>query len=440
MTEQPLNLRESLAAIRRRWILVAVLGLLGLFGGIFYASSHSPLPTAEASILLPTPTATADGTPSTATKTATYIATSPVILTPAGQSLQTSPSARPGRASGPSHSRRRQHRPDRGSGSAVHAGPSPGERGGARYIQYSKENGLGVATVLSPATSVPNAQSTKSLILPGLMGLVVGSLVGTIAILIRARRDHRLRRRDEIAAAIGVPVLASLPADPRKSAADWVKLLESFEPPPTKAWSFNRILHSLVPDDFDSQLVIRVLSFAGDGPALAIGPELALFAADAGIPTRLAPDGHQSQEFLLMACASLRQAGYSGRLISFGTTEESWDHPLGRPTSWDDAPKPLEHQLIVSVVTIDRSHPVLTSFVGPTILAVSSGFAVRDDLARVALAATQDGFDINGIMVINPDPRDSSVGLVPRGSTASWAAYGNGSRHGNGPRVVKWPS
>jgi hypothetical protein len=45
-------------------------------------------------------------------------------------------------------------------------------------------------------------------------------------------------------------------------------------------------------------------------------------------------------------------------------------------------------------------------------LALSAGFAVADDLARVALAATEEGQGIDGILVINPEPGDNTAGVV----------------------------
>jgi capsular polysaccharide biosynthesis protein len=56
------------------------------------------------------------------------------------------------------------------------------------YVQASAEYGLGAAVVLSTSALVPNAQSGKSLMLHGLIGLMVGLLVGAAVVLVMGRR------------------------------------------------------------------------------------------------------------------------------------------------------------------------------------------------------------------------------------------------------------
>ena len=67
------------------------------------------------------------------------------------------------------------------------------------------------------------------------------------------------------------------------------------------------------------------------------------------------------------------------------------------------------------VVAVDEGHPVPPVSAGASLLAVSAGYSNGEALARVALAATDSGHTIAGIVVVNPDPTDSTAGVVPMG-------------------------
>ena len=57
------------------------------------------------------------------------------------------------------------------------------------------------------------------------LGLLLGLLAGTMTALFRDRRDIRLRRRDEIAGAAGVPAVASLNTRVARNAEEWLELI-----------------------------------------------------------------------------------------------------------------------------------------------------------------------------------------------------------------------
>src|SRR5579875_718394 len=87
MREQPLDLRESLAALRRRWILLAAIAVLGVCGGLGYQRVHVPAHRATAQILLPDQTPSGEATTPEDTQTQVIIATSSSVLAPAGASV-----------------------------------------------------------------------------------------------------------------------------------------------------------------------------------------------------------------------------------------------------------------------------------------------------------------------------------------------------------------
>jgi hypothetical protein len=74
-------------------------------------------------------------------------------------------------------------------------------------------------------------------------------------------------------------------------------------------------------------------------------------------------------------------------------------------------------ELVVYTLAVNRQQPGLQRAEGDhavTLLAVSSGGATGEELARVALAADDAGMPVRGIVVADPDPLDRTTGrLLP---------------------------
>ena len=114
--------------------------------------------------------------------------------------------------------------------------------------------------------------------------------------LARARGDRRLRLRDEIADAVGLPVLASVSSYRAKDVSDWAYLLEHYSPTAVDAWSLRKTLHHLGLDvKGGPPASLTVISFAEDDKALPLGPQLAAFANSIGITTSIVVDTHQER-------------------------------------------------------------------------------------------------------------------------------------------------
>lgn len=162
---------------------------------------------------------------------------------------------------------------------------------------------------------------------PGLAGRVVtwtvaGSILAAAAagavLLVRRRRSPYLRARDALADAVGSPVLADVQARPQRSVAEWLAFFEEYQATAVEAWAFRRAFRALVPPtgqsgglrqpmrlEHPSSLV--VVSFHEDDAALAVGPQLATFAASLGITTRcMVAAGHDYAAALSAACTSDR--------------------------------------------------------------------------------------------------------------------------------------
>jgi hypothetical protein len=220
-----------------------------------------------------------------------------------------------------------------------------------------------------------------------------------------ARRDPRLRLRDEIADAVGSPVLAAARSRPQRSVAGWSTLLEAYEATPMESWAFRQLLRGLVLRDRNetSRAVatlgharsVAVVSLAGDSRGVAMGPQLAAFAASEGIATRLVTTaGHEGAAALWAACAAehdteVRPGLYVG-----------------------EAPDGAEIDLTIMLVVADRNQPDLREVpaTASTILSIAPGTATEQELARVALAVDDAARRIGGILVADPDQADRTSG------------------------------
>ena len=251
------------------------------------------------------------------------------------------------------------------------------------------------------------APSKSSIALTGVAGLIAGLLVGIIVALVRGRRDRRLFTRYEISTAIGVPVLASLHADRQDTSDEWSALFETYAPDGVDAWNLRNILRETVTDGPVTPSQIRVVSLQGDAAALAVGPQLALFANRTGTPVDFAADAHPFLQNLL-AVSTLR-------------------HPFVSETS--EKVNGIPGPVVIRTVVFDPAEPTLETFAGPCVLAVSAGFASADELGQLALAAADSGKGLDGMVVVNPYPSDNTTG-VPRIVVPESASSGGGCSPG----------
>jgi capsular polysaccharide biosynthesis protein len=250
-------------------------------------------------------------------------------------------------------------------------------------------------SVLQPAAIVP-IPTLNYVYYPGI-GAVGGLFAGCLLVLWRAQRDRRLRLRDELATAIGVPVFASVESPRCRSVEDWARLLWSYHPSPVDAWNFRRLLRNL-PAAPDGRASLNVVVFADDGAAAAAAVQLARSVADLGVQTALVPRDHPALVLLRAACK---------RLGAPGTADDPFTFEAGSTNAEFSSA-----HLTVSIIAVDEAKPLVPATPGVSFLAVSSGFATTDSLARVALAATDADLPFEGILVVNPDPSDSTVGIV----------------------------
>lgn len=270
-------------------------------------------------------------------------------------------------------------------------------------------------TLIQAASPARRPGLTSQYVIFGLIGMLAVSGLVAMLLALFGRRDRRLRFRDEIADALGSAVIASIHSRPAKTVAGWSALLEGYTPRTVDAWALRQALRHLVPGDFfgphhddtgemeaREPVVITVLCLSEDPGALAMGPQIASYAASAGVSTRVELSmGHDSAAALWAACARVR-----GR-------EQVRPHLWVGAGSGRDRDEPRADLTIVLAV-VDRKQPgplELTEH-SVTILAVSSGSATAEDLARTAVAADVADCRIAGVVVADPDGLDRTTGRL----------------------------
>ena len=264
--------------------------------------------------------------------------------------------------------------------------------------------GAGTA-VVQQATEARGLATPVRLLIWASLGAVVFTILAAGVLLVAARRDQRLRLRDEIADAVGSPVLAAVRSMPQQSVAGWSTLLATHEATPVESWAFRQVLRGLVPADrkreprtpgrIDHPGSISVLSLAGDRQGLAIGLQLAAFISSSGIPTRLT-----------------MTMGSEAAASSLGVSAIDREVSLRPGLYVGDVAEKETIDLAIDIVVLERPQPRLgdAPLSEAMLLSVAAGTATEQELARVAVAVDDAGRRIDGIVVADPDRTDRTSG------------------------------
>jgi capsular polysaccharide biosynthesis protein len=427
MNQQGLDLSRSIQILRRHRMVLGVMVVIGILVGCAYALFSPAKMTGTALVYLPPAAQNSAAAAAAAAGTATgtggdgFTATEEVIAGSNPVLVNALPNVSPTMSL-------TQLRDNVQIGSLSASIVSIGALGGTAadaektanavansYIAYvnraDNPGGKVSASLLQPATSATGRGPVEMLIICGILGALGGAVVGVIVALAIGRNDKRLRRRDEIANSIGIPILASLPTAHPTSAVAWGSLLEEYKPAPVYAWRLRVALQQLrraadADPGLDSGgISVLVVSLSSDPGAVALGPQLAAFAVSLGISTLLVVGPQQDAN----VTAALRTA----------CAVSSWSGPghlqLAVHGEGDHADLPRAALTIV-VATVDGRNPQMPEAIRTTttVLGVSAGVASADELARVAVSAAIDNRDITGILVANPDPDDSTTGQIPQ--------------------------
>ena len=259
--------------------------------------------------------------------------------------------------------------------------------------------------LIQPPTAATGSSTLQRLVIWCALGALICTMLAVAVLLASGRRDPRVRLRDEIADAVGSPVLAAVRSRPQRSVAGWSALLETYEAPPVESWAFRQVLRGLVPANrrtepraagkVDHPQSLTIVSLSGDTRGVAIGPQLAAFASSLTIRTRLVTAvGQDRAEPLWAACAADRTVPpRPGLFVGDVNDGEAID-------------------LTVVLVIMDRRQPDMgdAPATEATILSVASATATEQELARVAVAVDDAGSRIDGIVVADPDQTDRTSG------------------------------
>lgn len=409
MSDQIVDLRGCLRMVRRYWALAGIIAALGLAAGVALTLVNPPKQASTALVVLPVQPV------NRAIATQVVIAGSDPVLSGAVREMHPPVSVRTLRSRIQVTSLTPSVISITGQGRTAAQAESAANAVAGSYVGYlgTDKSAVGKlqARILQRATEAAGTSAPGRLLMAGGLGALLGALIGAIVATAVGRNHPRLRGRDEMAAAIGVPVLASLPVWHPRDAARWTRLVEEYEPSVAHASRLRSTLKYLgLPNAVSARasnggrFSVSVLSLSSDRGALALGPQLASFGADIGITTALVIDS---------------QRGMTPTLRAACTARPSWVTRSGllHITLLDrDKPKlPPDVRLTVNVAVVDdrRSRVADTMRTTVTLLGVSAGAATAEKLARVLASAEADGRRIAGILLADPDPADHTTGRIP---------------------------
>jgi capsular polysaccharide biosynthesis protein len=430
MSQQPLTLRRSVQIVRRHKILVSAVSVVGLIAGAGYAVTKGPAYTSQALVVIPslaTPSSSSTNSGSSTTSgadisdTQVVIATSVPVLAKALPSIQPSVTLQALQSSVSAKSLASGVISISASGKSSAQAESEANQVATAYISYigapSSPVGQLSAHVLEQASSATKPSPATTYGVAGVIGLVVGFLLALIAAIVLSRRDRKLRTLDDIASALGVPVVAAVPVEHPADAAGWTKVLDGYDPPAVHAWHLRQVLLDLglggqAERDRGAPTSVAILSSSTDPDALALGPQLASFAAALGVPTVFVLGPQQDSN----VTAALRTActgwsGGSGRSANLRAVVADG----GRFAVPNGA------RLVVLLLAVDAKQSQLPEAVETTstLVGVSAGGATAEQLARIATAAAADGRDVTGILVADPESADQTTGRIAPPSHAA---------------------
>ena len=271
----------------------------------------------------------------------------------------------------------------------------------------------GGASVIQTASPAARAGLLTRYVYASAAGVLVAVLIAAATILFLTRRDRRLRYRDDIADAVGSPVIASVRTHVTGSVAGWISLLHDYTPGTVDAWAWRQALRRLTlvrssggtgrnrtgKGKVEHPSSITVISLSGDPRGLAAGPQLATYAASVGLSTRLVPaQRHEDAAALWAACASFEQGEESRPGLCVKT----------------DPQESEQVDLDVVLVVADRHEPKLPEIPegSVVIMSLSAGSTTAEELARVAVTVDDSGKRIQGIVVADPDYLDRTTGRL----------------------------
>jgi capsular polysaccharide biosynthesis protein len=487
MAEQAMDVRSSAAFLRQRWRSIAAMGAVGIALGALYAAMVPAQLGSTTLLLFPGASGAPGDGQEAVTATQVFVVRSTPVLDRAGRSV--------GPPLSGAEVKQRVHVDAKTSNlieirafsrnaqqaqtlsQAVADAYLARLRADVSILGDGSNAASDMPSIVQPAAPATGPSRNRRLLTWALAGGLLAAAGTALVLMIRRRRDPRVRSRDDLADAVGSSLLAVVRGRRQRSVAAWLALFETYEAPAEEAWAFRQMLRALTapsdsgdparagtkrtPGRVDHPGSLTVVALSGDQRAVAVGPQLAVYAASIGITTRfVVATRHDSVASLWAACATdrglrLRSAlvleavgagapraqdaspramddalteplngkGAKELRLHSALTEYSMVHPpRGTTEPGHKVAHPLSepHEMAIThsadltiVVTVaDSREPTLIGVPATeaTILAISPGVATRAELARLAVAVDDAGRRIDGVVVSDPDPSDRTTG------------------------------
>jgi capsular polysaccharide biosynthesis protein len=410
MIQEPLDLKRAMQLLMRRKVVMSTAAALGIAAGVMFAVLRPPVLSSQAWVVLP-PSIRGGGV-----GTQVVIARSDAVLMGALHDAQPRMSLQALRDDIDATSRTSTIIVISAHGKTAAQAEATANAVAQSYVGYVRNpknlpDGSIPARILQHATTSTGTKPSFLIVGLGLLGGAIGAVIAAFCILAVSRRDRRLWERDAIADSIGVPVVASIGVEQPTDAAGWRKLLEEYEPGAVDGWRMRKALQyfglaELRPNTRrGAGFTLSVISYAFDRRALALGPQLAVFAASRGIPTALVVGPQQD----VTATATLRAA------CAASPTEPSSQLRVIVKDHADAVGEP-DAALTVVVVVVDGQTPQVSAMsrTMASVIGVSAGMTTAEQLARAAASAAANGHGVVGILVADPDPADTTTGRLPQ--------------------------
>ena len=292
-----------------------------------------------------------------------------------------------------------------------------------------------LASIVQPAAPATGPGSLPATISWAAAGAFLAAAAAAALVAFRARRDPRLRARDDVADAVGSSVLTDVRSRPQRSVAEWSTLFETYVAPPVDAWAFRQLLRALAtltegndgersgargPGRLEHPRSITVVTLGGDRRGLALAPQLAAFAASLSLTTRfVVATEHEAAASLRAACSADRVSDLRPGLrldARSETTPRTRLAAVPDGVSFDDlmnvgpsngrhpgqeepedldgpAPRHSTPDLTIVLAVLDARAPSLAAVqqTAATVLAIAPGVGTRESLARLAVAVDDAG-------------------------------------------------
>lgn len=300
-----------------------------------------------------------------------------------------------------------------------------------RIVQAEAKAAVGRANMrVIEAPEEPKGPTTPSLLLLAAGGVVLVPVLGTAVLVARRLSDQRLRRRSEIASALGAPVLGTVQASPdwapeQPEARGWkarIRRLLDSEPPPLTPpdpalddLRYRRVLDRLRAAA-DRELRLLVIAADDDTEASGAVARLAAVAGEGGRPVSVVTDDPR--------LATARQVGAAD------------EHPVEALARLASNRSPAT---VLRVQAVPAARPTVPSSpdVSGVLVVVTSGTRTSWELLSVAEACQDAALPIRGAIVVVPPGADEDVerdsGFAAPGQPAASAGQLNG--HAGGVKV-----